>query len=73
MLVSYQYPLVKFISSVSSGTYIRSLAVDLGESLGAGAHLADLRRLNIGPFDLNNAVSIEGLTIGSMESHLLLD
>ena len=45
----------------SSGTYIRTLAADLGEALGGGAHLRRLRRTAIGPFNIENAVSIETL------------
>lgn len=40
----------------SKGTYIRSLASDLGERLGTGGHLADLRRLSSGPFRVKEAV-----------------
>jgi tRNA pseudouridine55 synthase len=46
----------------SSGTYIRSLAADLGIALGGGAHLRDLRRTAIGSFTLDLAVPVEGLT-----------
>jgi tRNA pseudouridine55 synthase len=46
----------------SSGTYIRSLAADLGELLGGGAHLRDLRRTAIGSFGVDRAVPIEALT-----------
>jgi len=45
----------------SSGTYIRSLAHDLGESIGCPAHLAGLRRTSCGAFDLDDAASLEGL------------
>ncbi len=44
-----------------SGTYIRSLAVDLGEALGVGAHLAELRRIGTGPFREDRSVSLHGL------------
>ena len=43
----------------SSGTYIRTLAADLGEVLGGGAHLRRLRRTSIGPFTLVDAVGID--------------
>ncbi|MCX7537259.1 tRNA pseudouridine(55) synthase TruB [Corynebacterium sp. P5875] len=39
----------------SSGTYIRSLARDLGEALGVGGHLTALRRTSVGPFDISRA------------------
>ncbi|CAB0805980.1 tRNA pseudouridine(55) synthase TruB [Corynebacterium diphtheriae] len=45
----------------SSGTYIRSLARDLGEELGVGGHLTALRRTQVGPFTLDNAVTLEKL------------
>ncbi len=44
-----------------SGTYLRSLAVDLGEALGAGAHLAELRRIGTGPFQEAQSASLHGL------------
>lgn len=43
----------------SSGTYVRSLARDLGEALGTGAHLLRLRRLGIGPYRVEEGVSLE--------------
>jgi len=45
----------------SAGTYIRTLAEDIGRRLGTGAHLAELRRTRAGKFDLSKAVTIEGL------------
>jgi tRNA pseudouridine55 synthase len=46
----------------SSGTYIRSLAADLGTALGGGAHLRDLRRTAIGSFSAADGVPIDALT-----------
>lgn len=45
-----------------SGTYIRSLAADIGAALGGGAHLRDLRRTAIGSFIVEEAVALEALT-----------
>ena len=45
----------------SSGTYVRSLAHDLGQALGCGAHLAELRRLKVGPFHVDQAVTLARL------------
>ncbi|AWB81724.1 tRNA pseudouridine(55) synthase TruB [Corynebacterium yudongzhengii] len=45
----------------SSGTYIRSLARDLGEALGVGGHLTALRRTEVGPFTLADASSLDEL------------
>ncbi|MEX2292882.1 MAG: tRNA pseudouridine(55) synthase TruB [Acidimicrobiales bacterium] len=45
----------------TSGTYIRSLAADIGEALGGGAHLRDLRRTAVGSFSLDEAVALEAV------------
>jgi tRNA pseudouridine55 synthase len=45
----------------SKGTYIRTLAEDIGEALGCGAHLAALRRIKVGPFSVDDAVGVEVL------------
>jgi H/ACA ribonucleoprotein complex subunit 4 len=47
-----------------SGTYIRTLAVDLGEALGVGAHLEELRRTATGPFDETAAITLGALADG---------
>ena len=54
-VLEYNYPTLKIRCHVSSGTYIRSLAEDIGKSLGTGAYLTDLRRLKIGEEDVKNA------------------
>jgi tRNA pseudouridine55 synthase len=51
----------RFVAEVSAGTYIRSLAHDLGQALGCGAHLSQLRRTQAGEFDLSRAVTLEEL------------
>lgn len=53
--------LVPFRLACASGTYARTLAHDLGAALGCGAHLATLRRVQIGPFDLADALTLEEL------------
>jgi tRNA pseudouridine55 synthase len=58
---------VRFEVDCSSGTYIRSLAADLGVALGGGAHLRQLRRTAIGPFTLDRARALEGLTRDDVE------
>jgi len=45
----------------SKGTYIRTLAMDIGEMLGCGAHLTALRRLASGPFQLDDAITLDAL------------
>ena len=47
--------------SCSSGTYIRTLAADIGAALGGGAHLRTLRRTSVGPFTLADAVALEAV------------
>lgn len=46
----------------SAGTYVRSLAADLGAALGGGAHLASLRRIAVGPWQVAGAIAIEELS-----------
>ncbi len=46
----------------SSGTYIRTLAADLGTALGGGAHLRKLRRTSVGPFTLDDATTVEDIS-----------
>lgn len=58
-LVRYSPPQLEVEVECSSGTYIRSLAHDLGLSLGCGAHLSSLRRTRVGPFKLADALSLE--------------
>jgi len=58
----YSYPLVSFTVHVSSGTYIRSLVEDAGKKLGCGAYMSDLRRTQVGPFEIAEALQMEGLT-----------
>lgn len=54
-IIGYEYPDLTIRTHVSSGTYIRSLAVDIGAALGTGAYCAELRRLSIRDFDVKNA------------------
>lgn len=50
-----------FSAICGKGTYVRSLARDLGRKLGCFGHIADLRRTRVGPFDIENSVSFEEL------------
>ena len=60
-LREFRAPFVEFEAACSSGTYIRSLAHDLGAKLGCGAHLASLRRTSVGPYGLAGAVMLADL------------
>lgn len=54
-ILEYDYPKLKIRCRVSSGTYIRTLAEDIGEKLGIGAYLTALRRTKIGDYDVKDA------------------
>lgn len=54
-LVSYQWPKLKIRAHVSSGTYIRTLAEDIGKVLDTGAYCTELRRTQIGNYDVKDA------------------
>jgi tRNA pseudouridine55 synthase len=60
-LVAWQPPRARFAIACSKGTYVRSLVADLGEALGAGAHVAELRRTQSGAFAIAQARAIEAL------------
>lgn len=55
-ILSYAYPVVSLRIRCSSGTYIRSIAHDLGKALGCGGYLQKLRRTKVGEWSLKNAV-----------------
>lgn len=57
-LLSYEYPEVQILTHVSSGTYIRTLAEDIGKSLETGAYLTALRRTVVGKYDIKDAVAL---------------
>lgn len=76
-LVSVEGPSVTFRVTVSTGTYVRALARDLGERLGVGAHLTALRREAIGPLLVEHAVALDAVAaetplwpLGAVLSHL---
>lgn len=60
-LVAWDPPRLMLEVTCSAGTYVRSLAHDLGQALGCGAHLVDLVRLRSGRFRLEEAVPLEAL------------
>ena len=68
-------PLMGAVLDVSSGTYIRAIARDLGAALGCGAHLVALRRIGSGPFNVAQAHTMEAVAeaaLGGSLTHLLL-
>jgi tRNA pseudouridine55 synthase len=60
-ITSVDLPLVAFKVSCSKGTYVRQLAEDIGEGLGCGAHLAELRRTVSGEFSIEEATTVTDL------------
>jgi tRNA pseudouridine55 synthase len=58
-ILSYQDGVVQFLVRCSTGTYIRSLANDLGKILGCGGYLSSLRRTKIGEFSVDDAQTME--------------
>jgi tRNA pseudouridine55 synthase len=70
----YAEPFGKFRVACTKGTYIRSLAHDLGQKLGCGAHLTALRRSASGKFDVADALPLDTvlkLTAGELEKRVL--
>jgi tRNA pseudouridine55 synthase len=53
--IAINFPFIQFTVGCSKGTYIRSLAHDIGQSLGVGAYLTQLRRTKIGEYSIENA------------------
>lgn len=60
-LVSFENDYLEIEVACSKGTYIRTLVSDIGVKLGTGAHVAALRRLGVGDFDLKNAITLDEL------------
>ncbi len=58
-IIDFSLPVLTLRIACAKGTYIRSLARDIGVSLGSGAHLTALRRTKSGTFDVKDALSIE--------------
>jgi tRNA pseudouridine55 synthase len=60
-LLDFQYPILKIEVTCSAGTYIRTLANDIGEKLGCGGYCEELQRIRIGDYSLTDAVEVENL------------
>jgi tRNA pseudouridine55 synthase len=70
----YHEPFGHFRVACTKGTYVRSLAHDLGQKLGCGAHLSTLRREVSGKFDVANAIEFEevlGLPLSELEKRVI--
>lgn len=71
-LVDYDYPNVRLVADVSSGTYIRTLVEDIGKVLNTGAYTVELRRTNVGNFSIDDAVEVKTITGEEIIDKLLL-
>jgi tRNA pseudouridine55 synthase len=71
-LTSYNYPFVRFIVDVSSGTYIRSLVEDLGKVLDTGAYMSGLRRTRVGVFTIDKSLTMTNVTSGSIKECIIV-
>ncbi|HYF97131.1 MAG TPA: tRNA pseudouridine(55) synthase TruB [Patescibacteria group bacterium] len=69
-LTFYEYPEVKFTTKVSSGTYIRTLAEDIGKKLKAGAYLSDLRRIEVGDSSIKDSIDIAKMSADKIKISL---
>lgn len=69
-LQRYEYPEVEIDVACSKGTYLRSIAHDLGQILGTGAHLTHLIRTKSGHFKLSDCVKLENLNRDNITRHL---
>jgi len=69
-LLDYAWPTARVKIACGRGTYIRSIARDLGAALGTGGHLTELRRLRVGKFFAADAVSLERVTDDGVLLHL---
>lgn len=70
-LIGWLPPLLELRIVCSSGTYVRSLAHDLGRVLECGGHVQALRRTAVGSFEVEEAVSLETLSQEDLQDHLL--
>ena len=70
-LLEYAWPIVRVLVKCGRGTYVRSMARDVGVALGTGGHLAGLRRTAVGPYTLEGAADAERLLLPIMQHDLL--
>lgn len=70
-ILTYAWPLLRLRVHCSSGTYIRSIAHDLGKMLGCGGYVEELRRTKIGHYSVKNAVLLDTLNPANVVKVLL--
>lgn len=72
-LLSFAWPKFNASVSCSSGTYIRALAEDIGQSLGCGAYLEELERTAVGQYELKQAIVLNKLNKENWPDHIIRD
>ncbi len=70
-LIEYNFPLITIRVKCSAGTYIRSLAHDIGKRLKTGAVLEGLHRTQAGDFDIKNSIELDSLNSENWPDHIL--
>ena len=66
-ILNYQYPTLKIRTHVSSGTYIRTLGEDIGKALTTSAYLTALRRIQVGPYKIEDAITLDDFMAENLE------
>jgi tRNA pseudouridine55 synthase len=69
-LIDYTWPHLQLRIDCGRGTYIRSLARDIGQALNVGGHLVQLRRTRVGAFAIENAKLLKDITVENIQSCL---
>lgn len=69
-LLDFCWPLLRLRIDCGRGTYIRSIARDLGEALNVGGYLTELRRTRVGEFSIDSAITIEQLQADGVAGHV---
>lgn len=71
--IKYSYPKIYFTAHVGSGTYIRSLASDIGTKLDVGAYMSNLHRTAVGEYSIDQAYAVSTLTDDFLQKTLVID
>lgn len=69
-ILDYKWPYLEIKVFCSSGTYLRSLANDIGEKLSCGGYLEELTRIKIGDFSIENAIKLEKINSKNWQNFL---
>ena len=70
-LLKYEFPDLRIKVQCSSGTYLRTLAYDIGRELDCGAYLQELQRTAVGGYKLKSAINIEKITSDNWTKYLI--